>query len=114
VTSIKVDDSQFMAAFAGLVQTDREKSHQAMSNYGEAAVGFMRRHIDSKSGELAGSLRVEEHFDGEGDQPWVEVGAFEDGTADPHGLYTEFGTSKEAARPFARPGLEEAGRDFRI
>lgn len=110
---ITVDDKAFMSGFADHAKRMRVNSKAGMRRYGQAAVSFMKAHIDSKSGELAGAVRVEEHFD-QGDQPYLEVGAFEEGTPNPHGLYTEFGTSKERARPFARPGLEEAARDFTV
>lgn len=110
--SITVDDKAFMAGFAGMTQRNRKNSQAGMRRYGDAVVAFARVHIDSKSGELAGSLGVIETFDG--DEPSIEVGAFEDGAADPHGLYTEFGTSKETARPFMRPALEEGARDFTV
>jgi hypothetical protein len=108
-----VDDRAFMAGFSAMTDHFRKNSQTGMRRFGEAAATFMRSHIDSKSGELAGSVGVQEHFD-QGDHPYLEVGAFEEGAADPHGLYTEFGTSRETARPFARPGLEEAARDFTV
>lgn len=108
-----VDDRDFLAGVSALKQRWSQNTQAGMRRFGESAAAFMRSHIDSKSGELAGAVRVEEHFD-QGDQPYLEVGAFEEGAADPHGLYTEFGTSKETARPFARPGLEEATRDFTV
>jgi hypothetical protein len=112
-TGFTVDDSKFMAGLSGYVARARTETQAGMRRYGDSVVTFARAHISSKSGELAGALKVDEHFN-EGDEPYLEVGAFEDGAADPHGLYTEFGTSKETARPFIRPALEEASRDFTV
>jgi hypothetical protein len=111
-SGITVDDKAFMAGFTGQLQRNRKNSQAGMRRYGDSVITFARGHIDSKSGELAGSLAAKETF--QGDQPSLEVGAFEDGAADPHGLYSEFGTSKEAARPFMRNSLDEAARDFTV
>jgi len=111
-SGFELDDREFMQAFGALMKRWSKNSRAGVRRYGDAVVTFARSHIDSKSGELAGAVRVDDHL--EEDPPYIEVGAFEDGAADPHGLYTEFGTSKEAARPFMRNSLDEAARDFTV
>jgi hypothetical protein len=107
--SFTVDDREFTAGVTTLMHRWRLNTREGMSRYGQAAVAAMRSHIHDVSGELAGSLKVEEHFNQ--DPPYIEVGAFETGP-NPHGLHDEYGTSKMAARPFGRPGLIEAEREF--
>jgi hypothetical protein len=108
-----VDDREFAQALDALMKRWSKNSRAGVRRYGDAVVTFARSHIDSKSGELAGSIGVEDHL--EENPPFIEVGAFE--TEDPklrHAAETEFGTSKETARPFLRPSLEEAVRDFTV
>ncbi len=105
-----LDDGAFMQALDALMKRWNKNSRAGVRRYGGAVITFARAHIDSRSGELAGALQVDDHL--EENPPYIEVGAFEEGAADPHGLYTEFGTSKETARPFMRPALLEAERDF--
>lgn len=111
-SGFELDDREFMQAYDALMKRWSKNSRAGVRRYGEAVVTFARTHIDSKSGELAGAVRVDDHL--EENPPYIEVGAFEEGAADPHGLYTEFGTSRETARPFMRPALEEAVRDFTV
>jgi len=104
-----VDDRAFMSGVSDLMERWRQNTRKGMTRYGDAAAEGMKRHIHSESGELAASVGIQEHLDQ--DPPYLEVGAFETGP-DPHGLYVEYGTSKMAAEPFARPALIEAGREF--
>jgi HK97 gp10 family phage protein len=54
------------------------------------------------TGELRDSIKIQ----GEGvdkGKPYIDVG-----TTDDHALFTEYGTSREAPRPFMRPAIAEA------
>jgi len=107
-----VDDREFMQAFDALMKRWSKNARAGVRRYGDAVVEAARRHIHSVDGELAGALVVEDHL--QGDQPYIEVGTDESQAAKPHGLFVEFGTIHMAPRPFMRPALLEAERDFTV
>lgn len=109
--SFQLDDREFMQALDALLKRWGKNYRAGVKRYAEAVAESAKSHISSKSGELAGSIKVEDHL--EETPPYIEVGAFEDGS-DPHAIYEEFGTSKESPRPFMRPALLEAERDFKV
>src|ERR1700674_948351 len=101
-----------MQAFDALAKRWIRNQLAGGRRYADATAEAAKRHIKSMSGELADSIKVEDHL-GE-DPPWLEVGAFEQGAANAHGIHEEFGTSRESPHPFMRPALEEAVGEFRV
>ncbi len=65
----------------------------------DAVADDMRRMVPVLSGDLLGTIK-EEHGEGYGRVNFGDVGSGVD-----YHLYQEFGTSKMAAQPYARPAL---------
>jgi HK97 gp10 family phage protein len=68
----------------------------------DAVAKDMRRYVPVLSGDLRSTIRVE-HGEGFGRVHFGDVSRGID-----YHLYVEFGTSKMAAQPFARPALYQA------
>ncbi len=109
--TVVVDDRAFRAGLNAYLERLKRSGRDAARHYADSVVTFSVAHIKSASGDLAGAMGVDDHLEEE--PPYIIVGAFE--TDDhPHALETEFGTFKEQARPFFRPALDEAVRDFTV
>jgi len=107
-----VDDRAFTEAVSSLMGRWRKNTRVGMRRYGDLVAERMRRRIHSDSGELVSRVGVVDHTDEE--PPYIEVGAFEADSLDPHGIFDEFGTIHMAPRPFARPAFLESDRDFTV
>lgn len=84
---------------AGLDRLAREVDEKMVHPITDAVADDMRRYVPVLSGDLRGTIE-EEHLDGEGRVYFGDP----DAGVDYH-LYQEFGTSRMAAQPYARPAL---------
>lgn len=108
---VTVDTRAFQAGMNSRLQTIGQQTRDAARRYMESARERAAAHIHSVSGELAGSLQVDDHLDEK--PPYIGLVAKETGPGHPHGVEHEFGTSDQAPHPFLRPALEEARADFK-
>lgn len=83
----------------GMVRLARVVDARLVHPVTDAIADDMRRYVPVLSGDLRSTIRPE-HFDGRGRVWFGDVA----GDVDYH-LYVEFGTSRMAAQPFARPAL---------
>jgi len=110
--TIVVDSSAFVAGLRARLQQIGKQHQVGVRNYADVAIVKAGSHIHSESGALVGRLVVEEHLDA--DPPHIVVGVDESDDEKPHAIFVEFGTELMSARPFMRPGLEEAKSEFRV
>ncbi|HET9234927.1 MAG TPA: HK97 gp10 family phage protein [Candidatus Eisenbacteria bacterium] len=87
---------------AGMVRLSRVVDERLVHPVTDAVAQDMRRYVPVLTGNLRSTIRVE-HGEGYGR---VYFGSVDRGI-DYH-LYVEFGTSRMAAQPFARPALYQA------
>lgn len=109
--TLTVDDAAFRVALEDVLTRIGQAARVGVRGYGESIKTRAMRHINMRSGELDASLTVEDHLDDP--TPYLEV-VTEEKTDEPHAFEEEFGTYKEAPRPFMRPAAIEAVDDYKI
>jgi hypothetical protein len=87
---------------AGMVRLSRVVDARLVHPVTDAVADDMRRYVPVLSGDLRSTIRVE-HGHGFGRVFFGDVGRGID-----YHLYVEFGTSRMAAQPFARPALYQS------
>jgi hypothetical protein len=83
----------------GLEHLDRVVDEKLVHPITDAVADDMRRYVPVLTGALQGTIE-EEHLEGSGRVNFGDVEAGID-----YHLYQEYGTSKMAAQPYARPAL---------
>lgn len=103
-STVDVDAADFLAGLRRAVGRLKLDTEADLIRLGQRAVRNMRQLCPVDLGVLINSLGVTQGRDGRG--LYLDIGTSVD-----YGLPVEFGTSRQAAQPFVRPGLAEAVRD---
>jgi hypothetical protein len=108
-TGLEVDDAAFLRAYqAALIEMRDHDGTDFLREMATRGLVVARARVPrGATGELAGSLGMEEGRDERG--PYVEFGVMGSGHANEVGFYMEFGTYKDRPRGFMRAALAELG-----
>lgn len=96
----------FMASIADLNSTLQEMLPEIVSAAANIVFDEISGRIPRDTGDLAGHLDESENNPGTAAFVTVEIGQSAPGGIEHKGIFLEYGTSKMAAKPFFRPGVD--------
>ena len=103
-SSVDVDADGFLQALAKSVRALELRTEADLQRLAQKAARNMRQLAPVDTGRLRNSIGVTSGRDSRG--LYVDVGPTVD-----YAVHVEYGTSRQEAQPFVRPGLAEAVRD---
>lgn len=100
--NVTLDTRQFMAGLERLASSVDTRATMVLGLVGNAVVSDMQSKAPVGTGRLRDSIRAETGRD--------MLGSYVDVSVEPfYASFKEWGTSRNGAHPFFRPGLERAG-----
>lgn len=105
-----MDNVTGLNEFTNSIETLKLQLHESLPQIVLAAANIVFDEISGRiphdTGDLAGHLDETENNPGNASFVTVEIGQSGPGGIEHKGIFLEYGTSKMAARPFFRPGVD--------